>query len=72
MLNLAFTALGGWATWRLWNLSRGLAIATGICSFLHYASGRYMTSEAGGDADVYFNILLTIYIIVAFSLSFVI
>lgn len=71
MLNLLFTALGGYTSYRLWNINRAFAITTIVISILHYMSGRYMTGEAGGNVDVYFNILLTAYVIVAFALSFV-
>ncbi|MCG2794780.1 MAG: hypothetical protein L6427_02725 [Actinomycetia bacterium] len=72
MINLAFTALGGYAAFRLWNLNRGLAIATIICAVIHYASGRYMLRPDSGTADVVLNIALTVYLVVAFVLSFII
>jgi len=71
MINLAFTALGGYASYRLWNLNRGLAIATIICTVVHYASGRRMVGPEGGSGDVWLNIALTVYIVVAFVLSFI-
>ena len=74
---LASIALGGYTVYRLWDLSRGFAIATIVCTVLLFFSGRALQDErdsevSGFTANVGLNFLLTIYVIVAFILSFII
>lgn len=72
MITYIFTALSGYTCYRLWDLNRGFAIATIVCTVVLFLSGSYMAREESGQADVILNFLLCVYVVVAFVLSFII
>ena len=77
LLMWIFIAMGGWTTYRFWETNITLSIITIVAIVIIFWTGTAMSKERYEGATIYgkygvwVNILVCIYVLVVFVLSFI-